>query len=174
MDLVAYGQAAPGGGASVAVTVALAAALAEMVAKLSADHLVAASELAEQSERARRRVSLLAQTDAVAYGSVIAARREGRSVREALSKAADVPLAIAETGAEVSGIAFRLAQDGNPNLRGDALTATLLAEAGMRAAAALAQINLSAAGIVDDRLERANELTVRVVEAMRRNIEDED
>lgn len=174
MDPVAYGEAAPGGGASAAVTVAFAAALAEMAARLSADHLAAASELAEQSERARQRVSPLAQADAVAYGSVIATRREGRSVRDALSEAADVPLAIAETGAEVSGIAFRLAQEGNPNLRGDALTATLLAEAGMRAAAALAQINLSAAEIVDDRLERANELTVRAVEAMRRNIEDED
>lgn len=173
MDLLAYGEAAPDGGASAAITVAVAAELCTMAARLSADHLAAASELAEQSERARRRVSPLAQADAVAYGGVIAARREGRSVQDALSEAADVPLAVAEIGAEVSGIAFWLAQDGNPNLRGDALTATLLAEAGTRAAAALAEMNLSAAGTFDDRLKRANELTERAVE-VRRNIEDED
>ena len=69
-----------------------------------------------------------------------------------------MPLAVAEVGNEVAGIAARLVEEGNPNLEGDAMTAVLLAEAGVRAAAALAEINLSSANVEDDRLGRANEL----------------
>jgi formiminotetrahydrofolate cyclodeaminase len=75
-----------------------------------------------------------------------------------LSEAADVPLAIAETGAEVASLAARLTTEGNPNLEGDALCAVLLAEAGVRAATKLVEINLSSEPSEDGRLERAREL----------------
>jgi methenyltetrahydrofolate cyclohydrolase len=80
-----------------------------------------------------------------------------QAVADALSAAADVPLAVAETASQVARLAARLAEQGNPNLRGDAVTAALLAEAGARAAAALVEINL--AGMPGDaRLARAADL----------------
>jgi len=158
LNLMASDESAPGGGAAAAVAVALAASLSSMSARLSTDYLANAAGLVEQAERLRGRVAPLAQDDAEVYGRVMAAKRAAGDLKEALSEAADVPLAIAEVGAGVAGIALRLAESGNPNLRGDALAAVLLAEAGVRAAASLVEINLSAAGTVDGRLDRAREL----------------
>jgi methenyltetrahydrofolate cyclohydrolase len=108
----------------------------------------------------RQDVALLAQDDAEAYGRVIAAQRtQDQSVQAALSEAADVPLAIAEVGTEIAEVAARLVtEDANPNLKGDAIAAVLLAEAGVRVASALVRINLSAAGLEDGRLNHADEL----------------
>ncbi len=138
-----------------------------MAARLSTDHLPGADGLVERADRLKIETSRLASADAEAYGRVITAQRAGSGVKEALSEAVDVPLAVAEAGAEVAGIAARLAEDGNPNLRGDALTAVLLAGAGTRAAASLVEINLSAAGIAgtDGRLGRAQKLTGDTAEA---------
>jgi formiminotetrahydrofolate cyclodeaminase len=91
--------------------------------------------------------------------------------RDALSGAADVPLAVAEAGNEVAAIASRLVEDGNPNLKGDALAAVLLADAGVRAASALVGINLSSANVDDDRLRRANSLVDTTAAAVRRATE---
>ena len=96
----------------------------------------------------------LAQADAEAYRAVIAARRRhrapagssagrtgarpqqmmtsGAGLAAALWDAADVPLRVAEVGAQVAVLATRLAARGNPNLHGDTVTAALLAEAGTR------------------------------------------
>jgi methenyltetrahydrofolate cyclohydrolase len=165
LDLVASREPAPGGGASAAVTVALAAALSGMAARFSTDHLTEAPVLAERAEKLRSEVAPLARSDAVAYGRVLEAYRaprdeEGRRrrIREALSEAASIPVSIGEIGAEVAGIAARLAEEGNPNLKGDAVTAAQLAAAGVRAAATLVEINISAGGEDDGRLARANEL----------------
>jgi formiminotetrahydrofolate cyclodeaminase len=159
LDLVASEDPAPAGGSVVAVVVALAAGLSAMASRLSTDHLPDAPRLAELADSLRSGTAPLARADAMAYGRVLAARRarEG-SARDALSRAADVPLAVAEAGAEVAEISARLARDGNPNLQGDAIAAALLAEAGVRAAARLAKINLSNPGIGGGRLARADEL----------------
>ena len=161
LDLTASDEPAPGGGAAAAVSVSLAAALSDMAARLSTDQLSDAGELLERVEALRERAAPLVQADAAAYGRVIEAQRADGDVQAALSAAADVPLEVAEVGAEVAGIAARLAEDGNPNLRGDALAAVLLAEAGTRAAGALVEINLEAAKIEDDRLVWADELADR-------------
>ncbi len=160
LELVASGDSAPGGGAAAAVAVALSAGLSSMSAILSSDHLPDAAWLISRTERLRQEVARLAQADAEAYRRVIAARHaQDQSVQAALSGAADVPMAIVEVGAETADIAARLVtEDGNPNLKGDAMAAVLLAEAGVRAATALVKINLSAAGIEDGRLNRADEL----------------
>jgi formiminotetrahydrofolate cyclodeaminase len=165
LDLVASREPAPGGGASAAVTVALAAALSAMAARFSAEHLAGADGLADRADGLRGEVVLLARADAVAYGRVLDAQRaprddeeaRRRKIRQALTEAADVPLSIAGIGAEVAGIATRLAEEGNPNLRGDAVTAVALAGAGVRAAATLVEINVWAGGADDGRLARAAE-----------------
>jgi methenyltetrahydrofolate cyclohydrolase len=178
LDLVASGESAPGGGSAAAVSVALAAGLSSMAARLSTKQLTDSAVLAQRAERLRERVAPLAQADADAYGLVLAAQRapntddrDGR-VRSALSDAADVPLAVAEAGAEVAKIAARLASDGNPNLKGDAICALMLADAGVRAAARLVEINLSDGRIEDGRPGRARQL-VEAAASARRSVEGE-
>jgi formiminotetrahydrofolate cyclodeaminase len=174
LDLVASGNPAPGGGSVAAVAVALAAGLSGMAARLSAGQLADAGGLAERADAARWRVAPLARIDAESYGRVLDAYREPDSetrrerVSDALSGATDVPLAVAEVGNEVAGIAARLVEEGNTNLGGDAITAVLLAEAGVRAAVALAEINLSSVNLDDDRLGRANELVDKTASTARR------
>jgi formiminotetrahydrofolate cyclodeaminase len=174
LDLVASGSPAPGGGSVAAVAVALAAGLSGMAARLSAGQLTDVDGLAERADAARRRVAPLARIDAESYGRVLDAYREPDSetrrerVSDALSGATDVPLAVAEVGNEVAGIAARLVEEGNINLVGDAIAAVLLAEAGVRAAVTLAEINLSAANLDDDRLGRANELVDETASTARR------
>lgn len=166
LDMVASHEPAPGGGASAAVAVALAAALSSMAARFSTEHLAEAEMIVSKVEELRSQAMPLAQADAAAYGRVLESYRiprdeeekRRRKIREALSEAANVPLSIAEVGAEVAGTAARLAEEGNPNLRGDAVTATVLAGAGVRAAATLVEINVSAGGVDDGRLSRANQL----------------
>ena len=174
LDRVASGEAAPGGGSVAAIAVALAAGLAGMAARLSASQLAEAPELAERADASRWRAAPMATSDAESYGHVLDAYREPdpetrtARVRDALSGAADVPLSVAEIGNDVAGIAARLVEEGNPNLEGDAMTAVLLADAGVRAAAALAGINLSSADVDDARLGRANELVQQAAETVRR------
>ena len=173
VDMVASREPAPGGGASAAVAVVLAAALTAMAARFSADHLAEAETIADRAEELRNRVMPLAQADAAAYGRVLDAYRTPRDddekrrrrIREALSEAADVPMSIAEVGVEVAGNAARLVEEGNPNLRGDAATAAALAKAGVRAAATLVEINVSAGGADDGRLSRVDQLLATMAAA---------
>ena len=163
LDLVASREPAPGGGAPAAVTVALAAALTAMAARFSTEHLADADELAGRADGLREEVVLLARADVAAYGRVLDAQRtprddeEGRrrKIRDALTEAADVPLSIAGIGAEVAGLAARLAEEGTPNLRGDVVAAAVLAGAAARAAATLVEINVSAGAADDGRVSRA-------------------
>jgi formiminotetrahydrofolate cyclodeaminase len=177
LELVASGGPTPGGGSVAAVAVALAAGLSGMAARLSAGQLADADGLADRADASRRRVAPLARADAESYGLVLDAYREPdpeirrERVRDALSGATDVPLAVAEVGNEVAGIAARLVEEGNPNLEGDAMTAVLLADAGVRAAAALAEINLSSANVEDERLGRAKELVDETAATVRRAAE---
>ena len=147
----------PGGGSAAALAVALAAGLCAMAARLSAGRLARAAELAAEARRLQARVAPLAQADAAGYQAVMEARRlapgtPGRAdkIAAALSAASAVPIQIVETGVEVAGLAARLAEEGNANLRGDAETAALLAAAGARAAGGLVAINLAGAD-ADDR-----------------------
>ncbi len=173
LELVASREPAPGGGASSAVTVALSAALSAMAARFSTEHLADAERLAARADELRAEVVPLARADGAAYGRVLDAQRaprddeeaRRRKIREALTEAADVPLSVAGIGAEVAGIAARLVGEGNPNLRGDAVTAAVLAGAGVRAAATLVEINVSAGGADDGRLSRVAELQATVAAA---------
>ena len=177
LDRVASDSPAPGGGSAAAIAVALAAGLAGMAARLSTGQLSDAPELADQADASRHGVAPLARADAESYGRVLDAYRESdpetrmARVRDALSGAADVPLAVAEAGSEVVAIASRLAEEGNPNLEGDALAAVLLAGAGVRAAVALVRINLSTANVDDDRPKRAKGLADTTAAAVGRATE---
>lgn len=175
LDSVASGEAAPGGGSVAAVAVALAAGLASMAARLSTKHFAEAIDLVERAEVLREKVSALADKDAAAYARVLEAQRNDRDsdarrerVRAALSGAADVPLEVARIGAEAAEMASMLVEKGNPNLKGDASTALMLAAAGVSSAVRLVEINLASAGIEDSRVEQASELSEKARAAERR------
>jgi formiminotetrahydrofolate cyclodeaminase len=59
-----------------------------------------------------------------------------------LSAASDAPLAIARAAAEVADRAASVAADSKPAVRGDAIAGVVLAEAAVRAAAHLVEVNL--------------------------------
>jgi formiminotetrahydrofolate cyclodeaminase len=153
LEEVAARSAAPGGGSVAAVVAAFAAALTEMAARYAEEE-----ETAARAGALRARFLELAAEDAEAYGAVLGAKGEER--QQALSRAADVPLELAESAMEVTELANRLAEQGNPSLRGDAMTAALLASAAARAAANLVEINLEARP-EDERIARARALAER-------------
>ena len=164
-DRIAARSPASGGGAVAAVTVALAAGLVAMAARYSERRIEDWQEVAEQADKARRRVLRLGDRDAAAYRAVLDAYTlpaendaggRQRQIRTALREATHVPLEIAEIGAEVAGLGARMREAGNPNLTGDAITATLLAEAAVHSAVSLVRINADLGQLDDDLVVRAD------------------
>jgi formiminotetrahydrofolate cyclodeaminase len=165
-ETVAGQTSAPGGGSVAAIVTAFAASLTAMAARFATEHWEEAPGAVAQAEALRARVLPLAEEDARAYESFLLARRMSKdfdpqvrdaAIGEALSRAADVPLAIAEAALDVASLAAELVEHGNPNIRGDAATAALLSEAAVRATANLVEINLGTRE-GDERIERARGL----------------
>ena len=164
---VAGRDPAPGAGPSLAWTCALAAALVEMVSaiELGKDPAEPAAVAARRDRAAalRGRALELADTDVAAYTDVIAvlARREepghGGRLRAALSRAADPPLEIAGIAAELAALAADAAAGARGAVRGEAVTAAVLAEAVARGCAPIVELNLGGARD-DPRRDRAREL----------------
>jgi formiminotetrahydrofolate cyclodeaminase len=168
LDQLAARTPAPGGGGAAAITGAMAAGLVAMAARFSARQLPGAGEVADQADKLRLMAAQLADMDARAYATVLDVfRRRGDADqgweaqgweaqrREALLAAAHVPLEIAGIGARVARLAVRVAEAGNPNLRGDAVTGALLAAASARSAASLVDINVGLGGLDAELSRRA-------------------
>jgi methenyltetrahydrofolate cyclohydrolase len=152
IDVLAQ-EEAPGGGSAAAVTVAMAAGLVVMVAQASKDHWPEAGGAIGQAETFRARVAPLAQADAEVYRDAVTIlrRREevseryrDQTLRDALERSAEIPTRIAEAGADLACLAALLVENGNPEVRADAVVACVLAEGGARAAATLVETNLGA------------------------------
>jgi methenyltetrahydrofolate cyclohydrolase len=168
LEQVAARTPAPGGGGAAAVTAALAAGLVAMAARFSQAQLADAGQIASRADVLRRRATELVTEDGQAYGRVLDAfalprdagtgERDER-IRAALQRAAAVPGEMARIAAEVAGMAARLATEGNPNLRGDSVSAAILAEASARSAACLVDINVALGGL-------GNDLSFRAAEAL--------
>jgi formiminotetrahydrofolate cyclodeaminase len=153
LDQLAARTPTPGGGGAAAVTGAMAAGLVAMAARFSARQLPEAGDLADQADRLRYMASQLADMDARAYTDVLATR--GPERKEALLGAAMIPLEIAAIGARVAQMAAQVAEAGNPNLRGDAVTGALLAAASARSAGGLVDINVRLGGLDPELSRRA-------------------
>lgn len=165
--LVAAREPAPGGGPVAALTASLAAALVAMAARHSTQG-ASGEELAQVAERLSSRAADLADADTVAYQAVIeayAATGDGDSpqraeqIRETMHRAAEVALEVAQLGAETGTLAARLAAqlaaEGKRSVRGEAVTAVLLAEAATRSAAHLVAVDVDAGGGDNELLQRA-------------------
>ena len=178
-DTISAETSAPGGGSVAAVTGALAASLTAMASRFSREQWEDAAGAVAQAEALKSRLLPLADEDAQAYENVLLALRMPKDVDEevrdaaigdALSRAADVPMAIAEACVDVATLACELGQRGNPNLHGDAAAAVFLSEAAVRASANLVEINL-ATREGDERLDRARDLVETVRRISRRVLE---
>ena len=156
----------PGGGGAAAVTGAMAAGLVAMAARFSARQLPEAGDLAEEADRLRYMASQLVDMDARAYTRVLTTR--GAERKQALLGAAMIPLEIAAIGARVAQMAARVAEAGNPNLRGDAVTGAVLAAASARSAACLVEINVGLGGLDPELSGRAAKAVADAADAAER------
>jgi formiminotetrahydrofolate cyclodeaminase len=176
LDTLSGDGPAPGGGSAAAVVVAMAAGLVTMVARASADHWDEAGGVVGQAETFRARVAPLAQADADAYEAALAVLRDPEQLEEryrdqklqaALASAAEIPLRIAEAGADLACLAALLVENGNPEVRVDAAAASILAESGTRVAAKLVETNLGATDD-DPRVRHVRSLVDVAAEASQR------
>jgi formiminotetrahydrofolate cyclodeaminase len=165
LDQFARETRVPGAGPAAALMTAAAAALVAMAARFSRDSWTEAGTTVAQAEALRRRALKLARDDADALDAFLAARDpsieprlEARDFQlgQTLDRAADVPLAIAETACDVALLALHTANYGEGDVRADAVAAALLAHGASRAAAHLVDVNL-ASGEEDERVRRVHE-----------------
>jgi formiminotetrahydrofolate cyclodeaminase len=153
----------------------MAASLVGMTARSSPDWEGAGGVVA-QAKVLQTRLMSLAVTDSEAYAGVLEALRpEGdlagdeRDIRLgfALARAAALPLAIAEAAADAVELAAHAAEECVGSVRGDVLAAAVLAEAAVRVAVHLVEINL---GTRDDdpRVLDVSAVAAQAAEAYRR------
>jgi methenyltetrahydrofolate cyclohydrolase len=144
--------ASPGGGLAAGVCVAMAAGLVAGVARASGESWEGAGAALAQAERLRSRVAPLPGLNVEAYDAAmreLAARDGGESeqrdarIEAALTRAAEVPLTIAEAAADVAELAALVCENGADGQRADAAAAAILAEASARAADRLVAVNLT-------------------------------
>ncbi|MEO7086356.1 MAG: glutamate formimidoyltransferase [Gemmatimonadaceae bacterium] len=157
---VASSAPTPGGGSVAAHVGALGAALAQMVAGLTAGRKKYAAVDAEMRELALTasglvtQLSALVARDAASYGAVSAAYKlpsepddasvaRKTAITSALLGAAEVPLETARACRQVAALAATCADKGNTNAVSDAGVAALLAEAACRGAVYNVRINIS-------------------------------
>ncbi|HEV7449802.1 MAG TPA: cyclodeaminase/cyclohydrolase family protein [Pseudonocardiaceae bacterium] len=164
LDRLAAKQPAPGAGVAAAITAAMAAGLLGMAARFSTAQLNDSVGRAVHADRVRDQIAALAEQEAEAYQAVLAAfalpseldsevRR--RQIRRTLERASRVPTEIAEAASGIAIEAVELAERGNPNLRGDAVTAATLAAAAARSAAELVWRNVELGDLGSELAERA-------------------
>jgi glutamate formiminotransferase/formiminotetrahydrofolate cyclodeaminase len=174
----------PGGGSVAAHAGALAAALVQMVAGLTAGKKKYAAVDAEMRETALQAAALVTQLsalvarDAEAYSQVSAAyklpvepedaaARKKQAITKALIGASEVPLETARACVRVADLALLVATKGNTNAASDAGVAALLADAACRGAALNVRTNVSS---LDDKtlgsglLEEAKQLVAQTTE----------
>jgi formiminotetrahydrofolate cyclodeaminase len=146
------GPVAPAGGSALAFAVAMAAAVVRMAARASKDSWDAAAGVAAQADALRARAAPLAQLDSDVLDQALAVRdgaaalspeKRDWEIGKAFAAAAEPPLEIARTAADVAELGAEVALMGDPRVRADAIAATLLAAAAARAAVTIVQVNLT-------------------------------
>jgi methenyltetrahydrofolate cyclohydrolase len=165
LDGLASDRPVPASGSAVAAVIAMSSALLEKVARLSSAKWSGAAVALEEAHALRLRAEELVEADANSYMSYVEAVRSAKKVQgkareriiaPARAATIDVPLAIARLAAETVELADALSENGNPNLRADAMVAATLAAAAATAAARLIAVNLS--GARDPRSKEADRI----------------
>lgn len=156
LDLFAAGKNTPGAGSAAALTGALAGSLLQAVARYTiraarkpgagASYLERAEALLEEVRERSRLLSAAVDEDAAAFERFWRLRGSGEA-QEALERAIEVPLGIAEQCAALAETGAELYEKGFKAARGEAGTAVRLAVASGEAALYIARLNLESAGI---------------------------
>jgi formiminotetrahydrofolate cyclodeaminase len=181
LDLLAKREQAPGGGSAAAITVAFAAGLVAMVARTPRDRWDEAAGVAAQALVLQDRAASLAGSDAEAWDEALAALRAAADptvpsgngsqadfeLERKLTRAAAIPLEIAELGADTALLAAYAGEHGELSFRPDACAAAALAAGAAQAAAHLVEANL-AMRTGDERLARARASEDAATEAAER------
>jgi formiminotetrahydrofolate cyclodeaminase len=170
------GSTPPGGGSALAFSVAMAAAVVRMAARASKETWDAAAGVAAQADALRARAAPLAQLDADVYDRALAVRdgaaalspeKRDWEIGKAFAAAAEPPLEIARTAADVAELAAEVAVSGDPRVRADAVAAATLAAAAARAAVTIVGVNLTAVD-GDARVAEAERLARAAEDALAR------
>ena len=184
-------SAAPGGGSVSACMGAFAAALATMVANLSAHkrgwdaRWKEFSDVAEQGQQLVDELLLLIDEDTAAFNRIMACfslpkgteeekTARAKALEEATLYAAQVPLKTMEASLKALPLALQMAVSGNPASASDAGVAALAAVAAIQGARLNVRIN--AAGLTDKAparplLDRADEIVAEALELEKQVLE---
>jgi len=158
-EVLASGAPTPGGGCASALSGALAAGLAAMVARTTAaskkfaDRADQMNQVATEADRLRGEFLALVDEDARAFDQVMAAFRmpkdtpeqqAGRSeaIQQAYRAAVEPPMRVCARSLRVLELALQVAEQGNPSAASDAGVAALLAATALEGGALNVQINL--------------------------------
>ena len=148
LDELSQSRGAPGGGSALAFALATAASVVAMAARVSED-----GGLAAQADALCARAAPLVQRDADTYDAALAVRDATEELKaeqrdweigRVFAQAAEPPLEIARTAADVAELAAQLAEGGDPRVHADAIAAAALAAGVARGAVALVAVNLTA------------------------------
>jgi formiminotetrahydrofolate cyclodeaminase len=158
-EALASSAATPGGGCAAALTGALGAGLAAMVARSTAasdkfaDRADEMNAVAAEGDALRAELLNLVDADAAAFDQVMAAFRlpketpeqkaaRSEAIQAGYKAAVDPPLRVCKQSVRVLELAEQVAERGNPNAASDAGVAALLAAAALEGAAMNVEINL--------------------------------
>jgi formiminotetrahydrofolate cyclodeaminase len=144
-DVLAESGPGPAGGSAAALAATMAAGLVRLVARVS-DEWADAPGVAAQASALGDRALALADDDHRVYAQAmaqLASPERDTALGAALRRAAEVPLQIAETAADVAILASLAAEEGSETVRADAWAAAALAEAATVSAARLVHVNLA-------------------------------
>lgn len=171
---VAVAARLTGGGPTAARTIGLAAEIVATVARASRGAWADAPGVAAQAVELGDRCPLLADDDERAWHAALdgldraveeANGDRDHELRELLAESVELPVRIAETGADVAELAALAARFGEGMFRADAVSAALLAQAGVKVARHLVGVNLGTRE-GDERSTRASSAEWRAEQAV--------
>jgi len=178
LEELAAPREVPGAGSALAATLAAAAAVVQMAARLSPESWTDAAGVAAQAESLRERAAKLIDDDAQAYQHALEARaaadasqrpeQRDWSLGRVTAAAAEPPLALARLAVDVADLCAAAGRRVEPRVHADVAAAAALAAAVARGSRELVAVNLTALP-GDARVEEADRL-VGAAEAAARSL----
>ena len=184
LEKTASGTPVPGGGSVSALSAALGAGLAEMVANLTiakkgyeaVEHEM--KEIAETLQTLREKLVAEVDKDSNAYRDVLATfklpkdteqekEQRAEAIQSAMKNAARVPLGVAYDALQVMDLAEKAIRNGNRNAVSDGAVGTMMARTAVLGALYNVKINLASVkdkAFVEDMMREVNKLESRVHE----------
>ncbi|MGA7875732.1 MAG: cyclodeaminase/cyclohydrolase family protein [Desulfoferrobacter sp.] len=183
LEETASNSPVPGGGSVAALSGALAASLAEMVAGLTVGRKGFESvepkmkSIREKAQAFRAKLVEDIQSDSDAYNQVIAAYKlpkateqekieRSKAIQAGLRQAAQVPLEVARHSLQILGLAETVVTQGNPNALTDGAVGAMLARTAGLAALYNVKINLSSIKdkeFVEETAQEVNHLEAEIL-----------